>query len=600
MVILLSLISPRPNHAKASAKPNIVYFLTDDQDQMLGGSFPEKNGGVGPMPQTKDLLAEGGATAENFFIHTPICNPSRSELLSGRYFHNIKTTGTSTWEMHVDEEFVNSVSFSRSLKQSGYKLGLFGKYMNVMPNSLPPGWDAWMANGGGTYVAPSFQMYGVTNLVPGLVPSGGYGCWGKKANHSSDPAYGCFKGVYENYSTSVIGNASVAWIRKTAREYPGEPFFAYIAPKAAHEPFNPAPWYEGYWEASWPSHEPRPENWNCTKSRRANHPGAVATEPMITQAAAEVITDVFKNRWRTLMSVDDVISAVFREIEELDLLESTYFFYSSDHGFQLGQFNIPMDKRHVYDWDTRIHLLARGPGIKPGSTWSQPATQVDLAPTFLGLAGISKPVGMDGKSLVPLLIENPGKHVERSDAVLENMQPLPVLHSTHSHLEALGDLQQYAESWRRSVFIEYYYVNENDKCMANCTTTVPSHQYPFADANCGDLTPGKNAVCWGGGGCNKNCYPTEFAGNNFIALRTMPSSTYGNMLYVEYQAGNQIANNINFTKVDFIELYNVTSDPWMLENLHQNEDIIPQPDIDHPTFHNELHKWFMCAGSECP
>ena len=54
---------------------------------------------------------------------------------------------------------------------------------------------------------------------------------------------------------------------------------------------------------------------------------------------------------------------------------------------QLGEFNIPMDKRNVYDWNTRIHLLARGPGIKHGSTWNQPATQVDMAPTFLGLAG---------------------------------------------------------------------------------------------------------------------------------------------------------------------------------------------------------------------
>ena len=43
---------------------------------------------------------------------------------------------------------------------------------------------------------------------------------------------------------------------------------------------------------------------------------------------------------------------------------------------QLGEFNILMDKRNVYDWNTHIHLLARGPGIKGGSTWKQPATQV--------------------------------------------------------------------------------------------------------------------------------------------------------------------------------------------------------------------------------
>ena len=102
-----------------------------------------------------------------------------------------------------------------------------------------------------------------------------------------------------------------------------------------------------------------------------------------------------------MMSVDDVISEVIGTVEKLGMLDNTYFFYSSDHGFQLGQFNIPMDKRHVYEWDTKIHLLARGPGIKPGSTLAAPGTQVDIAPTLLGLAGISKPSTMDGHSVVP-------------------------------------------------------------------------------------------------------------------------------------------------------------------------------------------------------
>ena len=75
------------------------------------------------------------------------------------------------------------------------------------------------------------------------------------------------------------------------------------------------------------------------------------------------------------MSVDDVIAAVIAEVETAGQLDNTYFFYSSDHGFQLGQFNIPMDKRHVYEWDTKIHLLARGPGIRPGSTFAAPGTK---------------------------------------------------------------------------------------------------------------------------------------------------------------------------------------------------------------------------------
>ena len=60
------------------------------------------------------------------------------------------------------------------------------------------------------------------------------------------------------------------------------------------------------------------------------------------------------------MSVDDVIASVIGAVEKLGVADNTYFFYSSDHGFQLGEFNIPMDKRHVYEWDTKIHLLARG------------------------------------------------------------------------------------------------------------------------------------------------------------------------------------------------------------------------------------------------
>lgn len=48
--------------------------LTDDQDQLLGGSFPHTAPhGATPLPQASRLLAGGGATATAFYIHTPIC-----------------------------------------------------------------------------------------------------------------------------------------------------------------------------------------------------------------------------------------------------------------------------------------------------------------------------------------------------------------------------------------------------------------------------------------------------------------------------------------------------------------------------------------------
>lgn len=562
----------------AGGKPNIVWFLTDDQDQMLGASFPQLNGGVGPMPKTKEVLADQGATAERFYIHTPICNPSRSELLSGRYFHNIKGVDIPQWAMHVNESYVNANTFVRDLNEKGgYHTGMFGKYMNMMPSSVPPGFDAWMANGGGDYVAPKFQMYNVEGIVPGMVHDGNLDCWQKgHSKHSGDPKYGCFSGTSDpsNYSTSVIGNVSMAWIQKVHAEDPTRPFFAYIAPKAAHEPFNPAPWYESYWDKSWPDTEPRNNPaWNSSAESRKFHHGNIATEPMLTETAAEIITDVFKNRWRTLMSVDDLIADVVNLCVTLGIADNTYFFYSSDHGFQLGQFNILMDKRNVYEWDQKVHLLARGPGIPKGSTWSEPATQVDMAPTFLQLAGIEmSPDRFDGKSILPLL-----------------MDP-----------EADPSIRSYRAAWRDNVFFEYYFVDINAKCVTGCGTLSRQEEYPVKDSECGDLTPFKNSHCWGGNLCNTSCYATETTANNYIGIRFMPGSKHGDITYAEFQSGNQMNGNIDFTEVDFVEYYDNTQDTWQMNNLAPRGD--PKFFSNNKVgraLHASLHQWYNCRGATC-
>jgi N-acetylglucosamine-6-sulfatase len=298
---------------------------------------------------------------------------------------------------------------------------------------------------------------------------------------------------------------------------------------------------------------------------------------MMTTEEAAVVTGVYKNRWRTLMSVDDVIADVVATVEKLGLMDNTYFFYTSDHGFQLGEFNIPMDKRQPYDFDTRIHLLVRGPGIKPGSTWNQPATQVDLAPTFLGLAGVSKPPQMDGHSLVPLLM--PNAHL--SEGVL------PV--STKKHLST--PMLKGADSWRDAVFIEYYYNADNDKCMESCH--YPSKPWPTGgDTYCTNLTAA-GSVCWGGSLCTSNCYPTESIANNFIVLRSI-GSKFGNSLYVEFETGNQNKKDINFKNRSFVEYFELDSDPWMMKNVAK---VAGKPVEE---LHEELMKWFTCKGSTCP
>jgi arylsulfatase A-like enzyme len=82
---MLALLLPLAAVSAAPSKPNIMLMLTDDQDIMLGG-YPA----VGqPMSQARELIQNKGAIATQWRIHTPICGPSRAELQSGRYYHNI-------------------------------------------------------------------------------------------------------------------------------------------------------------------------------------------------------------------------------------------------------------------------------------------------------------------------------------------------------------------------------------------------------------------------------------------------------------------------------------------------------------------------------
>jgi arylsulfatase A-like enzyme len=254
------------------ARPNIHLFLTDDQDVELNKQLDSP---LGPMRYTKQLLQDAGATGTHAYVNVPICCPSRANILVGRFAHNIRDDHYEPFPNHTTDssgakgkpqcgdepvealsgkplpcgcmrmncssfgEF-ESKTYADYLQRAGYATAYFGKYLNPpamvkycrnmtlgpLEGGWPAGWDVF---------------YGMCDQAS--TPEGGY-----YDMNWVDSAAGAIThtGVApEDYTTSVIGNKTVDWIKANAGKLAaaGKPFMSVSAVRAPHAPYLPPPWY---------------------------------------------------------------------------------------------------------------------------------------------------------------------------------------------------------------------------------------------------------------------------------------------------------------------------------------------------------------------
>ena len=355
-------------------QPNMILLLTDDQDLALGGNIP--------MPYTRNLMYTEGARLRNFFVNTPVCCPSRATILTGKYAHNWHSTSRGAC-MHMN---VTSPTFKQStigvhMQALGYTTGMFGKLVNpkgmeeyckpLNPEPLP-GFDDYLAMcNDNRYFQNKFTLNGQI-FTSGTSP--------------------------KDYLTSIIGNKTTEFVSAALKEE--KPFFAYVAPHAPHVPATPAPWYETEFSGL---KAPRTPNYNYSAT---DHHYVIRSQAGLTSTVEKEVDELFEDRWRTLLSVDDITRSLVPLLQQYGQLNNTYIIHTSDHGFQLGQFRLPSCKLQPYDHDLRVPFSIRGPGISPGSSFDFVAGMVDVAPTLLSLVGGSPPPIMDGKSFAELLQPN--------------------------------------------------------------------------------------------------------------------------------------------------------------------------------------------------
>eukprot|EP01060_Flectonema_neradi_P002073 TRINITY_DN11254_c0_g1_i1.p1 TRINITY_DN11254_c0_g1~~TRINITY_DN11254_c0_g1_i1.p1 ORF type:complete len:541 (+),score=79.30 TRINITY_DN11254_c0_g1_i1:494-2116(+) len=530
--------------ALSAVKPNIVMILTDDQDTRMGRN-PSSYSDIGSLesqPKLRKEMMEGGVRMENYFVHTPICCPSRTEYFTGRYFHNLRSSdGKGCMHANTTDVHLMNTGLFGLLTSHGYETGVFGKTTNDQQDQL----DGLVAEGSVTWIDSPLDynnyncsVYYRYNKTEGKQ-------YNEKIN-ATDPVYGSI------YQTSQLSNRTAAWLDVilSVPEADRKPFFAYIGPHAPHYPAYPAPWHADLY----PDYEaPRTPNYNLSSPDKTNH---IRQNAGLTELAKCWEDQLFRDRWRTLASVDDLVEIVFNKVRQYGVFDNTYFIYSSDHGYKLGQWRVADSKMHPYETDIRIPFLISGPGIPKNATISNVAGSVDLLPTILEIAGVEVPSWIDGRSFAGALITDKQLTNHSRDVWLTEYQTIGQLTMTIAPIWAA------------------------DKKM--CTYPEPKGPTPTGKVN-GSCVESTNV----GDG---NCYLVDSTkSNTWRALRII-NATH-NMQYIQYDH----TWTWNTSTIQFYELYDVAADPYQMHNLYDT-----YPDNLKDALNHELENYFGCSGATCP
>ena len=342
--------------------PNVIIILTDDQ----GWGDLSIKGNLDLSTPNIDKLGRTGVQFDRFFV-SPVCSPTRAELLTGRYHvrGGVYSTSTGGERLDIDEQTIAQV-----FKKAGYNTAAYGKWHNGMqapyhPNSR--GFD---------------DYYGFCS-----------GHWGNYYNPVLEHNGNLVKG--EGFIIDDLINHGIDFIKKNK----ANPFFLYLPLNTPHSPMQVP---DVFWE----------KFKNKTLSQMGSN-GPFKTQHQIdhTRAALAMCENIDWN-----------VGRILEQVEREGLSKNTIVIYLSDNGPNGKRWNDEMKgiKGTTDEGGVRSPLIMNWKGkIPQGKIIKKITSVIDLLPTLKDLAGIKvkskKP--LDGISLKPLIFN---KTVNWEDRIIYN------------------------------------------------------------------------------------------------------------------------------------------------------------------------------------
>jgi len=334
-LIFLSILIQFFISCKNDLNPNILIILTDDQ----GWGDLSINGNTNLKTPNIDNIALNGASFERFYV-SPVCSPTRAELLSGKFFVRSGVNGvTRGYErMNTDVKLISDF-----FKGKKYKTGAFGKWHN---GSQPP----YHPNNRGFD-----EFYGFTS-----------GHWGNYFDPILEKNGKIIK--TEGYINDVITNEAISFIKKS-----NKPFLSFISYNTPHSPMQVPDKYSDGKEILLRGRYSKRENIEKTK------------------AAMGMIENI-----------DENIGNVVRLLKEKGVYENTIIIFFSDNGPNGNRWNNDLKDRKgsTNEGGVRVPFFIQWPkNIKKGLKIKQISSVLDVFPTLLELTGNESLNDLDGISL---------------------------------------------------------------------------------------------------------------------------------------------------------------------------------------------------------
>jgi choline-sulfatase len=424
--------------------PNILIVIADQLVADLTGAYGH------PVVRTPNLerLAARGVRFDSAYCAYPVCSPSRSSMLSGRF-----ASTNSAWD-NATPIASDIPMLPHYLSTLGYDTALSGKmhfvgadqvhgFAKRLTTDMFPSTLAWTPDRDtvGRFVHPGNPdgpPIAIDYVDAGPVQ------WTDQLQFDEETHYRALEFI-RSKRTAPRGSLQVP-----AAERDDRPWLLIASYHHPHEPFLVPQEYWDLYEGEPIDPVTHPASASIPHSAMDGWVDALHGVDGVDLTDDEAVYRMRRAYFGLVSYIDDKLGELLDVIEQTGQAENTIVVFTSDHGDMLGERGM-VQKRTFYEWSARVPFIVGGAAVAaPGRTSDTPVSLVDLLPTLCEVVGVD-PIRADGRSIAA---ELRGDHLEQAPVFVEY------------HSEGV-----YAPCWlRREGTLKYVYIHGHGEQLFDLAT----------------------------------------------------------------------------------------------------------------------------------